>query len=407
MSTAFRRLFGALVLVLAFAGCSLLPHSTPVNSGGALSIGAAYSQINTSVVALQASQASFKASLDALVAHWGTSSQFVADRLTEIAFLNDNNPGGQNAVTMLMDSQITAALTALGLPPSADVKDREIEDLKLALSTAASDKATLVTRNQDLTTQATLLAGQTKLLTQQVSDKEVTLLAATTTVATSTDALHTAATQATIDAAQTKAAQDAAAKAAAAKERLATARWFMVGGGILMALGVVGLFLGIREAWLASVAGGALFGLGWGITEIEDLLQQPWFKYTAGGLILFGLAAAIWFVVRALQHRTASQATSSGFQALVGAVEEAASKNPALSAQLQPILQEWLVTDKGVPDQAVITQINQMAASLNVVNPGQAAVASGTVAVVKPVQASPVPAAPVSTPAPVSAPATH
>ena len=191
-----------------------------------------------------------------------------------------------------------------------------------------------------------------------------------------TNALSQANDQVQIQAKETAVAQAQAQKEAAEKLRLETARWFLFAGGILFALGIVGLVIHIPDSWLASVAGASLIVVGWGITYVEDLLQQAWFRYLLDGVVVFGILSGAWFVFRAFGHKKAATTTEAGFEALVGAVQSAAAKNPAIETQLQPILQEWLVTDKGVPDQNVINQINQMAVKLNLINPGQSSVAA-------------------------------
>lgn len=403
MTTLLRRFAAPLLAALLLSGCALIGHhSKAVNSGTATAVTAAYRDINLSVQALQADEASFKASLDALTAHWSTSQQFIADRLAEIAYLNLNNPLGQNGVTAQMGSQLSAAAIAVGLPPSADVKDREIEDLRLALSAADGDKATLTARNEGLTTQATLLAGQTQLLTTQLTDKEVTLLAATKDVGSKTDGLATAALQVKAAADQTAQANLDKAREAAAKERLATARWFMLAGGILMALGIVGLFIHIPDAWVASASGASLLAVGWAITYVEDLLQQGWFRYTLDGLILSGIAAGVWFVIRAIRHHEATVTTSTVASNLVGAIQDASKANPALGAALQPFLADWHVTGTGATDQAAVAAINAIAVKLNGINPGQVAAATGEA---KPV-AAPVQVAPPTVIAPIGIPGT-
>lgn len=360
-------------------GCSLIPfhlHSS-TNSGTATAVAATLGDINTSVKALKNSQDQLVAAVAAKDDHQAATNQFVADRVDEARYANANNPQ-PNGATSLVEANLAPAATAIGAVPSPAVKDQEIGDLKLALSQSAADKATLATTNQALAAQAAALQGQTVALNQVVKDREAALTTSTQAIDTATNQLAQASAQAKINAAETAAANAEAAKEAAAKVRLATARWFMLAGGVLFALGIVGLFFHIPDTWIASVAGTALIALGWAITYIEDLLQQPWFRYVLDGTILSSLGTLLWFGYRALQHRTATTTTSAAFSALVGAVQQAADKNPTLEAQLQPVLQEWLVTDKGAPDATVIAAINKMAASLNVVNPGQPTVASGT-----------------------------
>ena len=380
-----------LLCVLTFGGCALLNHPT-ANSGTATAVNSVVADINTSVKELKTQQDALVTSVNALSTHFSDTNQFVSDRLAESLYANTNNPQ-PNGTTLLIASNLTEAATAIGVPPSTAVKDREIEDLKLALSTSAADAKTLATRNQDLLNQATALQGQTTLLTSQVTAKETALIAATATVDSKTNALSQANDQVKIKAAEAETARAEAAKEAAQKARLATARWFMLAGGALIALGIVGLFFHIPDAWIASVAGAALLGTGWLISYVEDLLQQPWFRYGMDGLVVFGIGAGVWFAFRAFQHKTAINTTQSAFEGLVGAVQSAASKDTALEAQLQPVLQEWLVTDKGIPDTAVVTAINAMAAKLNLTNPGQPSAASGTTSA----KTSAIPATPVAT----------
>ena len=365
-----------LSIILAFGGCALFNHPT-TNSGTATAVNSVVSDINTSIKSLKTQQDQLVTSVNALSTHFSDTNQFVSDRLAESLYANANNPQ-PNGTTLLIASNLTEAATAIGVAPSAAVKDREIEDLKLALSASAEDAKTLATRNQDLLTQASALQGQTVLLTGQVAAKEQALATATATVDSKTNALAQANDQVQIKAKEAETARLEAAKEAAQKARLATARWFMLAGGVLIALGVVGLFFHIPDSWIASMAGLSLLLTGWAISYVEDLLQQTWFRYLLDGLVVFGIGAGVWFVIRAFQHKTAATTTQSAFEGLVGAVQSAASKDPVLEAQLQPILQEWLVTDNGVPDTTVIAAINAMAAKLNLTNPGQPSAASGT-----------------------------
>ena len=363
------------VIAVCLTGCNILPIHPSVNSGTAQAVTALTAVVNTSNKAVQDQLTQLTNSLTALSTARLNTDQFISDRLAESLYFNLNNPQ-PNAVTLQITNNLTAAASALGVPPSAAVKDQEIADLKLALSSSASDAKVLAARNQDLANQAAALKGQTDLLTKQVTDKETALSTAAQILDVKTNALSQANDQVQIQAKETAVAQAQAQKEAAEKLRLETARWFLFAGGILFALGIVGLVIHIPDSWLASVAGASLIVVGWGITYVEDLLQQAWFRYLLDGVVVFGILSGAWFVFRALGHKKAVTTTEAGFEALVGAVQSAAAKNPAIETQLQPILQEWLVTDKGVPDQNVINQINQMAVKLNLINPGQSSVAA-------------------------------
>lgn len=394
-----------LCLVLSLAGCSLFPTKPTTNSGTAASVVTILGGIQTSVTDLKTSQNALISSWDTLKTHDTEVDQFVADRLAEAMYVNLNNPQ-QNSVTSLVQNTLQPAATAIGIQPSATVKDAAIKDLQLALSGAQNDALTLKTKNDALLVQAGQLAQATSTLTQQVQAKEVALSTATQAVDAKTGQLAQASAQVTINANEANTARLQAAQEAAAKVRLATARWFMLAGGILFALGLVGLFIHIPDAWIASATGVCLLATGWGVSYVEDLLQQSWFRYLLDGLVVAGIGSLVWFVIRALEHRKGTITTSTGFQNLVGALQEAANKNPALASELQPFLQQWNVTATGAPDNAVIAAINQTATKLNVTNPGQTSTATGVTVPVVSARASTPVVAPVTTPVPTITPTT-
>lgn len=371
-------LFALLVVPLAFSGCSLFPSKTGVNSGTVTAETAILKDIQASVTDLQAKDAARAVAQITLNTQRDQVGQFVVDRAAEALFVAQNGLD-QTPITALITAQLNPAITALGYKPSPEVKDREIADLQLAQSKSASDIATLKVRNDALATQAGQLAAATITLTTQVAAKEADLKVAGTTMAAKVSDLAIATNQASISAAQAKVDHDQAQKDAAAKERLATARWFMLTGGALFALGIIGLFIHIPDAWAASAAGVALLGMGWAVSYVEDLLQQKWFVYTLDSLVVLGLGTGVWFVFRAIQHHAKITNTSTALDNLVGAIQQASTTNPGLAAELAPALQQWHVNAAGGADQGVIATINAAAVKVNAVNTGQPAVATGIV----------------------------
>lgn len=369
------RLIGAILITTALLGCDHFGYRS-ANSGTVSAVTAAIAPINTSNKVLQDSISKLTVSVDSLLKVHGAVEQFSADRIEVARYGNSHNPT-PSPVTPLIEANLSAAATAIGLPPSPTAEEEKLTSLQLALSKSESDSAILTAHNQDLTNQANLLRGQTQLLTQQINEKEGALVAAAKEVDTKTSQLVQAGDQVKIEANQAQEARKQRDQEAAAKTRLETARWFMLAGGILIALGIVGLFIHIPDSWLASMAGASVLSVGWLLSYVEGLLKQQWFRYLMDGVVIIGIGAGIWFAIRAFSHKKAIISTNDGFQALVGAVEEAATKNPTMAAQLQPLLQQWLVTDRGVADQNVIDAINKMAAQLNLINPGQIAIASG------------------------------
>ncbi len=382
------RIIASALLALSLTSCSLFPTKPAANSGTAASVVTILGGVQASVTNLETKQDALIASWNASKAHNDQVGQFVADRLAVAMYENLNNPQ-QNSVTSLVQSTLQPAATAIGIQPSATVKDEAIKDLQLALSNSQNDALTLRVKNDALADQAIQLAKATSTLAQQVQTNQADLKTANQAVDAKVGQLAQASAQVTISAKEADTARLQTAREAAAKARLATARWFMLAGGALFALGLVGLFIHIPDAWIASATGLGLLGMGWLVSYIEDLLQQAWFRYLLDGLVVAGIGAFVWFIVRALEHRKGTITTSTGFQNLVGALQEAANKNPALTAELQPFLQQWNVTPTGAPDNAVIAAISKTAVSLNLTNPGQTSAATGVVAATPAVAATP------------------
>lgn len=376
--------FSALSLVVLLSGGCLLHPQPGVNSGVATSEMIILKGIQTSVTDLQAKEAARETAQTTLNTNAATIGQFVVDRATEAAFVAQNGLE-QTPITALIVAQLNPAIIALGYKPSAEVKDREIADLQLAQSKSASDIATLKARNDALNTQAGQLAAATVTLTTQVATKEADLKVASTNMASKVSDLAIQTNAAKISADQAKSEHDQAQKDLAAKTRLETARWYMVIGGGLFALGVVGLFFHIPYASVSVCVGLILSGAGWLMTYVEDLLQKPWFQYTLDGLIGVGFLSFCLFVYHAVKHHATTTNTATALDNVVGAIQQASSTNPGLAQQLAPALQQWHINAAGGADAGVVSVINAAAVRVNAVNPGQSAVATGVVPLPLPV----------------------
>lgn len=404
------RIFRTSLLLLAIASITGCATDNKPNQGTAAAVQGILTDITKSVNDIKTAQTGLNTAQDNLKKQQDANGQFISDRIDESRYANKNNPQ-PNGATGLVESNLATTLPLLPAP-SAVVKDKEIQDLKLALSTSATDKAQLQTQIESYKSQVSQLVGQTTLLTQQVATARTSELTATETATANVTLLSNETAKVKIEAASADVARKQQQEALAQKARVETARWFMLAGGVLIAIAIGLTFIHVPDALAVGLSvGGALLGIGWLITYIEDLLQQAWFRYVLDGAILSGLAALAWIGYRAYQHRQTVAATNTGFNNLVGAIQEASNKNPALAAEMQPILNEWhLDSTTGQTDPKVVTLINQTAAKLNLINPGQVSAASGELqpkpAVVLPVTSGSVG---VVTPAPVSgsAPVSH
>lgn len=365
-----------LIAILIFAGCAG-PAPTAVNSGTADAVTSILGQINTKLDSQDQALKNLHDAQDQKDSAQAKTTQFITDRMDESRYANANNPQ-QNGATTLVETNLGAAATAIGVQPSPEAKAQEVLDLRDALSQVAADKQALAARNVDLQSQAQALKGQVDLMTLQVKDKEVALAQATVATHDSVKDLADEKARVVIDAKETSDANAAAAKSAAQKSRLEVARWFMLAGGAIVALGIVLLLFHVPDAWIGPAAGAGLLGIGWAVSYVEDMLQQEWFRITLDAVVVGSLLAAIWLVFRAVQHHLSTTAQTTGFSNLVGAIQELSSKDPTAATALQPILQEWHVTGTGATDTAVVSAINQAAVKLNVINPNQVAAAAGT-----------------------------
>jgi hypothetical protein len=387
--------YSLLPVLIVLSGCQT--ENPTANSGTASAVDQVLQQIKTSVNSMQVAQTNLVAAQAAADSNHRVVGQFVADRMDEARYANTNN-AQPNGATALVEDNLGPASTALGIQPSADVKLKEVVDLKLALSQAQSDKVTLQTEVTAETAQANQMSGQATLLAVQVKDKETALAAAAQASNAQVTQLANVSAQVKINAAEADAANQEKVKQAAANERLSVARWFMIFGGIFLAIGVGLSFIHVPDTLgIGASVGGTMLAVGWLVSYVEDLLQQTWFRYVIDGSILLGLGAIGWIGYRAWQHRQQTATTATVATNLVGAIQEAANDDKktgtTTAAALQPYLQSWHVTATGATDTAAVKSINQTATALNLTNPGEVSAATGTPAVVATI---PSPVAPVA-----------
>ena len=375
----------SLCISLLATGCFLLAACQTDNSPNAGTVSevvSALGQVKSSVDGLKTAVAQDTTAHANQAKGDADTRQFLSDQIEKASFANSSAP--VSSYTMLVHGYLAPAAVVLP-PPSADAKTQEIIDLKLALSKAAADQATLKASLDAAAAKAENLKGQNIALAQQVAASDANVTTAVQRADATATQLSGASEQVKIAASQADQARKDRLAAEAAQERVKTARWFMLAGGILLAIGVGLTFIHVPDALaVGGSVGGALLAIGWLISYIETLLQQAWFRYVINGSIGVGALAIIWICYRAWQHRQTTAATSTGFSNLVGAIQEASNKNPALASDLAPFLQQWHITNSGAADSAVLNLINKTATSLNLINPGQTSAATGVVAAAAP-----------------------
>ena len=380
-----------LPLALLLAGCP--PAPVQPNSGTAAAVGDILKDVKASVDEMRKTNEAVATALNSLVQAHSKTEQFVADAVARSRYYNDQNPA-QNSFTQLIGKELGTAAAA-GPVASAESQQQAVDNLKLSLSQSEADKAALAAKLQQQLLEAENLRGQVKAKTQDADTAQAAAKVSDAAVTAKVNELASAKTQIDINAAEADQARKDKDKEAAAHTRLKIAAGCMAAGVGIIVLAVVATFLHVPGVLAVGLfTGFIVFGIGWAITYVENLLEQVWFQWAMGIMIFGSVVAIVWVGVAALRTRKKAALTEKGFTAVVGALQDARNDDARFGttkfAAVAPHLTEWMVDDRGQPDAQLQAHIDQKVVAMNLKNPNGAA---------------PVPVVAVSAvPAPISAP---
>jgi hypothetical protein len=372
---SYRKIKSFIVAIAACALATSCQHINPsalLNSGTMESINNELKTIQTNTGQLQTDNAALKEAIKQFQQSGKDTLQFLSDRVYSIDYYNTQNPV-QNGNTLLIGKEILPA-KALLPPPSDAALKTAINNLILQNNTLQTDKDKLQQNYATLQLQAAALKGQNDEKTSQLQAAQAKVDASVSVLAKNTSDLALAAAQADQLAKSNAEAQKEADKQAAAKARIAVASKFMIVGGIICALAIAAAFLHAEAVlWPGLAGGGSLLGIGWLILYIENLMQQPWFKYSVGGVILFAASCLVWIGFKAYETRKKAKAHAALATNLLGIVQEVKNDDVKNGTHvfdtIAPYWNEWMVDDHGNPDSPLLGQIEDMLVKMNLINP--------------------------------------
>jgi hypothetical protein len=325
-------------------------------------------EVKDSFNTMKAGQQAFIDAQNAKSAKTQETLQYVADRVFTAQFANIQNPL-QNPYTGLVDTNLI--LVQKVVPQASDeVKAQSIIDLQQALSKSQKDKDDLAAKYAELQKKADDLKATSDRLTVEVEQKKKDLeTAATSTTATVTK-LAGAEAAIKIKAAEADEARKQAQEEAASKARMKVAVTFMSVGGIIIVAAIVATILHVPGVLLTGlIAGAAMFTIGWLITYVEQLLNQKWFQYSLGGVLISGLILFGFMVYRALKQRKVAAMDSKISTNTIGALQDMKNddviSNTKTFSAVVPYLNEWHRTADGAPDEAVQDEIDRRLVMMN------------------------------------------
>jgi len=360
----------ALAGLSLLSGCDNISHEP--NSGTAKEVTSILGEVQQKVDAMKTAQDAMIDTQKQQVTNDQKTMQLVSDSVYGAQYTNQQNPQ-QNEHTALVDKNLSSA--AKSLPPaSAEGQRQAIENLQLALSKSESDRAILEARFNQLNTEAEQLRGQAAALKEQVDQRQSKLDDASHQLDDKVGKLKDADATIRIKAAESEEARRQAQQEAAQHTRLRAATVFMVLGGLFIAGAVIATFLHVPGVlWPGIAAGAGMFGLGWAITYVEDLLQNPWFRYGLGGVALGSLGIGGWILYRAYATRRKSALDAKISTNMIGAVQDVRNDDTKTGtkvfAAIKPYLEEWHVDANGNPDHNLMDEIEKRLVAMNLKNP--------------------------------------
>jgi uncharacterized protein YoxC len=302
----------------------------------------------------------------------GKNSQFVSDRVSGARHANNINQA-TNAYTGVVENELAPA-TQLLPPPSPQVAADIEAKLKLALSSAAADRAALQERYAALQKESEQLKAQAAGLGVDLAKKTQTLDEQTKKVEGAATEIASLAEKAKLEAARAADQQKRADAERAAKVRMRIAAIFMIVGGVVIAGGVAAGFFGVANVMAPCICLGVVLGvIGWVITFIEGLMQYLWFKILVVAIIVAVLAVVAWLIYKAFQKRSLSKLDEKISNTTIGALQEAKNTDEDTGSKnfdgVKNFLRDWHTTPDGYPDDDIQREIDRRLVAMNLRSP--------------------------------------
>ena len=354
-----------LAFVLIFCSSCVTP---PPNSGTATEVTKILGEIKDSFKSMKDDQQAFIEAQNAKNAKTQETLQYVSDRVFTAQFANNQNPL-QNPYTGLVDTNLVLVQKIVP-PASNEVKSQSIIDLQQALSKSQKDKDDLAARYAELQKKADDLKATSDKLSAEVEQKKKALEDVTNSANATVTKLADKEGEVRLKAAEAETARKQAQEEAASKARLKVAVVFMSVGGIIIVAAIVATIMHVFGVLLPGlVSGVAMFMIGWLITYVEQLLNQKWFQYTLGGVLVSGAVLFGFVIYRAMKQRKVAAMDSKISTNTIGALQDMKNddviSNTKTFSAVVPYLNEWHRTTDGAPDKAVQDEIDRRLVTMN------------------------------------------